>query len=101
MQAPPAGAAAEMARSRADDERYAAEAARRAAPSGAPMAARITIDQTPQEWLERIARLRAQGRDDEAETQLKRFRERYPDYRIPDEMVKRLAKQAPASPAEK
>ena len=97
MQAPSA-AAADVARSRADDERYAAEA--RPAPSGAAMAARITIDQTPQEWLERIARLRTQGRDDQAETELKRFRERYPDYRIPDEMAKRLAKQAPA-PAEK
>lgn len=38
---------------------------------------------SPQEWLARIAKLRREGRDDEADRQLKEFRRRFPDYRIP------------------
>ena len=61
------------------------------------MAAQARIEQTPQQWLERIARMRALGMDDEAQKELARFRERYPDYRIPEAMAKRLERQAPAT----
>ena len=42
--------------------------------------------ETPTHWLERIARLRADGKDEEADRQLAELRRRYPDYRIPEEM---------------
>ena len=34
-------------------------------------------------WLERIVKLRKEGREAEADAELKRFRERYPDVRVP------------------
>jgi hypothetical protein len=34
-------------------------------------------------WLERIVKLRSEGREAEADAELKRFRERYPDVRVP------------------
>ena len=34
-------------------------------------------------WLERIVKLRREGRDAEADAELKRFRERYPDVQVP------------------
>lgn len=34
-------------------------------------------------WLERIVKLRREGREAEADTELKRFRERYPDVPVP------------------
>jgi hypothetical protein len=38
---------------------------------------------SPEAWLARIAKLRREGRDEEADRQLKEFRRRFPDYRIP------------------
>ena len=98
--APAAGAAAEAERQRADETRAAPQLQRSmAAPrSAASTAARD--EEPPERWLERIARLRELGQDEEADKQLARFRERYPDYRIPEAMAKRLEKQAP-SPAAK
>ena len=40
--------------------------------------------ETPERWLERIVRLRTEGRNDEAEKELAEFRKRYPDYKVPD-----------------
>lgn len=37
----------------------------------------------PQQWLERIVKLRSEGRHADADAELKRFRERYPEIRIP------------------
>ena len=56
-----------------------------------PMAAherteRAGYEQSPQHWLEHIARLRNERRDVEADESLARFRRRYPDYRIPDDI---------------
>jgi len=34
-------------------------------------------------WLERIVKLRREGREAEADAELKRFRERYPDVQVP------------------
>jgi len=43
-------------------------------------------NETPREWLERIARLRREGRAKEADDSLAEFRKRYPDYQIPKEL---------------
>jgi hypothetical protein len=43
-------------------------------------------DESPREWLERIARLRREGRTKEADESLEDFRKRYPDYEIPKEL---------------
>jgi hypothetical protein len=47
--------------------------------------------ETPEQWLERIAKLRAAGRDREADESLVEFKRRFPDYRIPDKMRARIA----------
>lgn len=41
------------------------------------------IEARPEDWLQKIVRLRAAGRHDEAEGELKRFRERYPQWPVP------------------
>ncbi|SRR5712692_6211264 len=46
-----------------------------------------------QVWLERIAELRRQGKDDEADKSLADFRKRYPDYRIPRAMLEKVEKR--------
>ena len=66
-------------------------AASRAAPAPAPMAARerkerAAFEESPEKWLDHIARLRGEGRDAEADESLARFRRRYPDYKIPEAM---------------
>ena len=50
-------------------------------------------EQPPEKWLEGIVELRAQGRHEEADESLKRFRERYPDYQIPEETLARIQKK--------
>lgn len=49
--------------------------------------------ETPERELERIAGLRGQGRQDEADRALAEFRRRYPDYRIPEEMRLRVERR--------
>lgn len=49
-------------------------------------AQRSAQEETPEKWLERIAKLRSEGRHAAADETLAEFRRRYPDYRIPDEM---------------
>jgi hypothetical protein len=41
---------------------------------------------TPQEWLERIRKLRAAGRNAEATQSLERFRKRFPNLALPDDL---------------
>jgi hypothetical protein len=41
------------------------------------------IEQRPEDWLKKIIGLRVDGRHDEAEAELKRFRERYPQWQVP------------------
>ena len=43
------------------------------------------VEQSPEQWLQSIAELRVQGRHEEADESLKRFRERHPDYQISEE----------------
>jgi hypothetical protein len=38
---------------------------------------------TPEEWIERIVKLRAEGRNDEADVELALLRKRHPDLRLP------------------
>lgn len=45
---------------------------------------------TPERLLERVAELRKEGRHDEADKALAEFRQRYPDYRISDEVLKKV-----------
>jgi len=71
-----------------DKERAAA--ASRAAP--APMASQYAA-LSPERELERIAELRRQGRQDEADKALAEFRKRYPDYVISDEMKAKVERK--------
>ena len=48
---------------------------------------------SPEQWLQGIADLKRQGRDDEAEKQLAEFRKRYPDYRIPEAITEKFEKR--------
>lgn len=81
----PAGlAAARVDRASSED----AQAAGRAVP-GAALEERAQAgkkDESPREWLERIARLRREGRAKEADQSLDEFRKRYPDYEIPKDL---------------
>lgn len=65
------------------------DAARPAAP--APLAGaqeeRKQVEESAEMWLERIIKLRREGRHDEAEAELKRFRERYPQVQPPAEAL--------------
>jgi hypothetical protein len=44
----------------------------------------------PEQLLERIAELRQQGKHEEADKALAEFRQRYPEYRISEEMLKKV-----------
>ncbi len=48
---------------------------------------RKQVDESASAWLERIIKLRREGRHDEAEAELKRFRERYPQVQLPAEAL--------------
>jgi hypothetical protein len=65
------------------------DAAKPAAP--APLSAmqgeRKQTDESAAAWLERIIKLRREGRHDEADAELKRFRERYPQVQPPSEAL--------------
>jgi hypothetical protein len=99
--APPQESKRELRESARADSQYAArpEPAAPPAAASAPMrrekfsAATAGSNFTyasPEQWLQGIADLRKQNRDDEADRQLAEFRKRYPDYRIPKEMLERL-----------
>jgi hypothetical protein len=55
---------------------------RRAAPMQAPAV------ETPERMIERIVQLRKEGKHDEADRLLAEFKRRYPDYRIPENVVR-------------
>ncbi len=63
---------------------------RREAPS---LGAAAALGEAPEAALERIAELRRQGRHEEADEALKRFRERFPGYTISDEMKAKVEKR--------
>jgi hypothetical protein len=51
------------------------------------------VQEPPEPWLERIAQLRKDGKNDEADQQLAEFRKRYPDYRIAPELLEKVEKK--------
>ena len=92
---PPATPAPAPQAADAMQERRSADAqpaARRDAQSGAParLYGQVAKAESPEAMLERIAELRRQGRHDEADKALAEFRRRYPDYRIAEEMLKKV-----------
>jgi hypothetical protein len=91
VQAPSANApaASRLSRDSADRERF-----ERAAPAAAEeRAQQLGAAESPERRLERIAELRRAGRDDEADRLLAEFRRRFPDYRIPEAMLKRVERR--------
>jgi hypothetical protein len=68
-------------------------AASDAAGAGASANAREAAVASPEIELERIARLRAEGRDEEADRALEEFRKRHPDYRIAEPMLERVRRK--------
>jgi hypothetical protein len=89
--APPAAAPASPAAVPAS--RAAREAESGAAGVAAPQALSKRAVETPERELERIARLRREGRQEEADKALAEFRKRHPDYRIPPEMLERVERR--------
>jgi len=65
-----------------------AEAMAKRAPAQA-----LSLAETPERELERIADMRAQGRHDEADRALAEFRRRHPDYRIPEAVRERVERR--------
>ena len=89
-------------------ERQAAERGVSAAPAAAPVAAKPAparalsgslakhadeAADAPEKELERIARLRRDGKHEEADKALAEFRRRYPDYRIPAAVLERVERR--------
>ena len=64
----------------------------RSAESGTParLLGQVAKADSPEAALERIAELRRLGRHDEADKALAGFRRRYPDYRIAEQMLKKV-----------
>jgi hypothetical protein len=71
------------------------QAVPREAPSGASarLLGQVAKAQSPEAALERIAELRRQGKHDEADKALAEFRRRYADYRIAEEMLKKVERR--------
>lgn len=88
--APAVAAAAPAAAPAAEQPAKAAEQAQVA--GAASQAARVPAD-TPEREFERIAQLRAEGRHDEADKAFLEFRRRYPDFRLSEEMLKRVLRR--------
>jgi|SoiMethySBSTD1v2_1073268.scaffolds.fasta_scaffold1143602_1 hypothetical protein len=94
-QAPASSTAATPTQPEKREQSAAAEAtlsrrAPAAAPAAAPEVLASAIALPPERLLERIAELRKEGRHEEADKALAEFRQRYPDYRISDEMLKKV-----------
>jgi hypothetical protein len=84
-----------LSESRADSVGAAAGARApqpQAAPRHAERALAKTVE-TPEQMLERIAELRRNGRDEEADKALAEFRKRFPDYRMTDEVKAKVERK--------
>ena len=84
----PAPAAPPVAQARR--ERDAGDRVARAQTQGASLA---KLAQSPEQWLQRIADLRQQGKNEEADRELAEFRKRHPEYKIPEEILKRVERR--------
>jgi len=85
-------AAEAAARDRAADRARAVRAARTAPIDPKPLAS-LGLDEAPAPWLERIARLRKEGRHEEADKALAEFRQKDPDYKIAPETLERVERR--------
>ena len=74
----------------ASNRQEAASAAGAPAARSAVQAKALAKIESPEQALERIAALRREGRHEEADKALAEFRKRYPDFKISDEMLKRV-----------
>jgi hypothetical protein len=90
----PAAPAAEAERNDVGSASAGARVSRAEPPRPQSQMARASSEQGPEVELERIARLRAAGRDEEADRALAEFRKRYPDYRLSDLMKARVEKRS-------
>lgn len=90
--APPAPAAAEAPALSASQPAAAGAAGASAERRAMMRNADVSRDaaESPEQWLERIARLRTEGRHDEADRALAQFRNRYPEYRLSEAMKARV-----------
>jgi hypothetical protein len=90
--APPSDPASGMRESRrADSAAERAEAQRAPAPAARAMG-KLAVE-PPEQWLERIAELRKQGKHEEADKALAEFRRAYPEYRISEAMLEKVEKK--------
>jgi hypothetical protein len=87
--APPAPAAAPAAAPPPAAARMKREAFSATAPAGIAADAQVAADEPTRE-LEAIAKLRAEGRHEEADKALEEFRRKRPGYRIPEAMWERV-----------
>jgi hypothetical protein len=84
-----AAAPAAIAGVRRADEVSATAVMQSAPATPAPTAAKLSeATLTPEEWLKRIAELRKQGHEREAQESLTAFKKRYPDYKIPETLTR-------------
>jgi hypothetical protein len=99
--APEASAEQAAPQGQANDRMESANAARppsRAAGVRADVAAArplgsLGLDEAPEPWLKRIAELRRQGKQDEADEALAEFRKRYPHYVIPQTTLEKVKRK--------
>jgi hypothetical protein len=63
------------------------------APQAETRAKALAKVESPEAELERIAELRRQGQHEEADKALAEFRKRHPDFRIPEEMLRKVERR--------
>jgi hypothetical protein len=71
-----------------DEAAPAAGARALEAPAGSMLGKQLA-EEPPETVLERIAEMRKQGRHEEADKALEAFRKRYPDYKLPESVLKK------------
>ena len=98
--APSYGAAESQLQKRAEAPPAAEATAPAAPPAAAAPRSKAAADMqlssvapTPERELERIALLRSAAQHEEADKALAEFRKRYPDYRIPEDMLRRVERR--------
>jgi hypothetical protein len=83
-----AAVAGSVQRDAAEEDRARALASAPPAPSAAAAAKLPEATLAPEAWLNRIAELRKEGRGREAQESLAEFRKRYPNYKIPEALLR-------------
>ena len=100
LTAPPGTASESDRRARSDmqpnEVQHRAEPQAASAPRASILQGRVAASAAPESHervLERIAELRKEGQHDEADKLLAEFRQRYPDYRISEEMLQKVERK--------